>query len=88
MLKCIVECYKEKRSKHKIEKIKMKVAKEFNDLYTYRMKRNKSYQWMCPTCNTIHDSIAYTRMTGHQFPSCCMQPIGHRLFLNIKTGKL
>jgi len=82
---------------------KKKIAKAFNDRYTYRFvwKENmpflggsyygiphrSGYAWMCPTCNHIYHPVSDSVFSGLQYPACCEYPAGDRLYLDIKTKK-
>jgi hypothetical protein len=71
-----------KRNKREL----FRIALAFNRRHT---NHGPSYQkglWMCPACNTVHESIEWSFLTGLQFPACCDFYAGHRMFHDHATG--
>lgn len=63
---------------------KARIAKVFNDCYTYRNRYITSHAWMCPLCNRVHDATEHSFLTGMQYPACCTYPEGPRCLEGIK----
>jgi len=90
MITFIMHCLATYAKKVKDEKDAVecvKVAKVFNNRYTYLYLYHGEYAWMCPECNHLHRRIPNTFqfLTGNHFPACCSFQEGHRLQCGIKT---
>lgn len=93
----------ERRKERELAAERRRVAKAFNDIYTYRFRYDKSsservpgtgmygftpesgYAWMCPKCNKIHLATSCSAFSGLQYPQCCDDREGHRLYHDIRT---
>ena len=57
-----------------------RLALEFNRRATLKTQWKNNGQWMCPTCNRVHNSNGWTPWTGSQYPACCDFQEGHRTY--------
>lgn len=102
VLKEAISIARRKRAEKADRVERCKIAKAFNDRYTYRkqwvpdMPRlggthygaapKAGYAWMCPDCNAIHHPTKNSVFSGLQYPACCRTGDGNRLNHGIKTG--